>query len=35
MEVSTKIDTVSSDVEIVNSQAGRYEFRVFSFNGLG
>lgn len=30
-----KIDTVSSDVEIVNSQAGRYEFRVFSFNGLG
>ena len=30
-----KIDTVSSDAEIVNSQAGRYEFRVFSFNGLG
>jgi len=30
-----KIDTVSSDAEIVNSQAGRYEFRVFSFNGIG
>jgi len=30
-----KIDTVSSDAEIVNSEAGRYEFRVFSFNGLG
>ena len=31
----TKIETVSSEAEIVNSQAGRYEFRVFSFNGLG
>ena len=30
----TKIETVSSEAEIVNSQAGRYEFRVFSFNGL-
>ncbi len=30
-----KLDTVSSDAEIVNSQAGRYEFRVFSFNGIG
>ena len=31
----TKIETVSSDAEIVNSQAGKYEFRVTSFNALG
>lgn len=31
----TKIDTVSSNAEIINNQAGQYEFRVFSFNALG
>ena len=31
----TKIETVSSEAEIVNSQAGKYEFRVFSFNAVG
>ncbi len=30
----TKIETVSSYAEIVNSEAGTYEFRLFSFNGL-
>ena len=30
-----KIDTLSSDAEILNSDAGEYEIRVFSFNGLG
>jgi len=31
----TKIETVSSYAEIVNNEAGSYEFRLFSFNGLG
>ena len=31
----TKIETVSSYAEIVNNEAGVYEFRLFSFNGLG
>jgi len=30
-----KIETLSSDAEILNSDAGEYEIRVFSFNGLG
>ena len=30
----TKIETVSSYAEILNSEAGTYEFRLFSFNGL-
>jgi len=30
-----KIETLSSDAEIFNSDAGIYEIRVFSFNGLG
>ena len=30
-----KIETLSSDAEIINSDAGEYEIRVFSFNGLG
>jgi len=30
-----KIDTLSSDAEILNSDAGEYEIRVFSFNALG
>ena len=30
-----KIETLSSDAEIFNSDAGTYEIRVFSFNGLG
>jgi len=30
-----KIETLSSDAEILNSDAGVYEIRVFSFNGLG
>ena len=30
----TKIETVSSYAEIVNSEAGTYEFRLFSFNGI-
>ena len=30
-----KIETLSSDAEIFNSDAGEYEIRVFSFNGLG
>ena len=29
-----KIETLSSEAEIFNSDAGRYEIRVFSFNGL-
>ena len=31
----TKIETISSDAEILNSDAGVYQIRVFSFNGLG
>ena len=31
----TKIETLSSDAEIINNDAGVYEIRVFSFNGLG
>ena len=31
----TKIETVSSYAEILNNEAGTYEFRLFSFNGLG
>ena len=31
----TKIETVSSYAEIVNNEAGDYQFRLFSFNGLG
>ncbi len=30
-----KIDTLSSDAEIFNTEAGEYKIRVFSFNGLG
>ena len=30
-----KIETLSSDAEIFNTDAGEYEIRVFSFNGLG
>ncbi|MAK55514.1 MAG: hypothetical protein CML17_06685, partial [Pusillimonas sp.] len=30
-----KIETLSSDAEIFNSDAGEYEIRVFSFNGIG
>jgi predicted phage tail protein len=30
-----KIETLSSDAEIFNSDAGTYEIRLFSFNGLG
>tara|TARA_R100000781_G_scaffold17362_2_gene13864 strand:+ start:4733 stop:8086 length:3354 start_codon:yes stop_codon:yes gene_type:complete len=30
-----KIETLSSDAEILNSDAGEYEIRVFSFNALG
>ncbi len=30
-----KIETLSSDAEIFNSDAGTYEIRIFSFNGLG
>jgi hypothetical protein len=30
-----KIETVSSDAEIFNTDAGEYEIRIFSFNGLG
>ena len=30
----TKIETVSSYAEILNSEAGTYELRLFSFNGL-
>ncbi len=30
-----KIETLSSDAEILNSDAGEYEIRVFSFNSLG
>jgi predicted phage tail protein len=30
----TKIETLQSDAEIVNNEAGAYEFRLFSFNGL-
>ena len=30
-----KIETLSSDAEILNSDAGVYEIRVFSFNALG
>jgi len=30
-----KIETLSSDAEIFNSDAGTYEIRVFSFNALG
>ena len=30
-----KIETLSSDAEIINSDAGEYEIRVFSFNALG
>ena len=30
-----KIETLSSDAEIINSDAGEYDIRVFSFNGLG
>ena len=31
----TKIETVQSYAEITNSEAGTYEFRLFSFNGVG
>lgn len=30
----TKIETLQSDAEIVNNEAGAYEFRLFSFNAL-
>ena len=30
-----KIETLSSDAEILNTDAGIYEIRVFSFNGVG
>jgi len=30
-----KIETLASDAEIFNSDAGVYEIRIFSFNGLG
>jgi len=30
----TKIETLQSDSEILNNEAGTYEFRLFSFNGL-
>ena len=30
-----KIETLSSEAEILNSDSGTYEFRLFSFNGIG